>query len=155
MVVLRYTSDLRVEVDGYLSSRQHGVRGPITFVVDTGSHRTILGPRDAAALGFPTGEFPRYSGLPLFGIGGKGVPLDAGPCQIVLGDAEIVDDEPVLFFAPEREEKIRSKGGGARQERRVRTFALPSLLGCAFLERNRCVLTVDFARRQGEIRQVA
>lgn len=150
---LRLTADGRIEVDGYLISERYGVRGTITFMVDTGSQRTILGARDAETLGFPTNRFPPYTGPPLIGVGGKGKPFDVGSCQIVLGDAEIVDREQVLYFAPERETKVRTRAGGVRREKRERVFVLPSLLGTDILRRNRCILQVDYGTSAGEIRR--
>jgi len=151
-VRLRITSDGRVEVDGYIASLDYDVRGAITFLVDTGSQKTILGPRDAETLGFPAERFPPYTGPPLIGIGGKGKPFDAGPCQIVLGDAEIVEVEQVLYFRSEKEVRVRTRGGGARRERRERVFALPSLLGTDILRKRRCVLQVNYGDSTGELR---
>src|SRR5205809_3779527 len=118
VVALSVTTDGRVEVTGYISSERHGARGPVTFVVDTGSQRTILGARDAEQLRFPTGGFSSYTGPPLVGVGGKGRPLSVGPCQIVLGDAEIVGSVEVLYFAPQKETRTRSRAAGLRLERR-------------------------------------
>lgn len=149
-VRLRVTTDGRIEVDGYLVSTRYGVRGAITFLLDTGSQRTILGPRDAQTLGFPVDQFAAYTGPPLIGIGGKGKPFDVGPCQIVLGDAEIVAEEPVLYFAPEKETRMRTRGGG-RREKRERVFALPSLLGTDILRKRRCILEVNYGESAGAI----
>lgn len=151
-VRLRITSDGRIEVDGYIASVRYGVRGAITFLVDTGSQRTILGPRDAETLRFPIQNLPPYTGPPLIGIGGKGKPFDVGPCQVVSGDAEIVEEVPVLYFAPEKEVRVRTRGGGVRREIRERVFALPSLLGTDILRKRRCVLEVDYGELTGEIR---
>ena len=152
VVALSVTTDGRVEVTGYISSERHGARGPVTFVVDTGSQRTILGARDAEQLRFPTGGFSSYTGPPLVGVGGKGRPLSVGPCQIVLGDAEIVGSVEVLYFAPQKETRTRSRAAGPRLERRERSFVVPSLLGTDVLRANRCVLEVDYFRLTGEIR---
>jgi hypothetical protein len=124
-------------------------------VVDTGSQRTILGPRDAQQLGFPTGSFAPYTGSPLVGIGGKGKPFDVGPCQLVLGDAEVVASVDLLYFAPQKETRVRTRAAGFRSEKRERVFVVPSLLGTDVLRANRCVLEVDYSRSKGEIRQVA
>ena len=152
-VALSVRTDGTVVVTGYISSERYEAKGPITFLVDTGSQRTILGPRDAEMLRFPTSRFPPYTGSPLMGIGGKGKPFDVGPCQIVLGDAEIVDTVPVLYFMPEKETRVRTRGGGLRRETRERVFAIPSLLGVDILLRNQCTLQVDYGRSSGEIRR--
>ena len=149
-IALRLTTDGRIVVDGYLSSVLYGARGPISFLLDTGSQRTILGPRDAETMGFPVDAFPWYAGPPLFGIGGKAGAFAVGPCQIVLGDADLVADEDVLYFAPEREVRHRTRGGG-RHEARERMFALPSILGTDILMRNECSLHVDWRTRSGAI----
>ena len=153
VVALSVTTDGRVEVTGYISSERHGARGPVTFMVDTGSQRTILVARDAEQLRFPTDGFSSYTGPPLIGVGGKGRPLSVGPCQIVLGDAEIVGSVEVLYFAPQKETRTRSRAAGLRLERRERSFVVPSLLGTDVLRANRCVLEVDYFRLTGEIRR--
>lgn len=153
VIELKVTTDGRVEITGYISSERYTVKGPITFMVDTGSQRTILGAKDAATLDFPTNKFPAYTSPPLMGIGGKGKPFDVGPCQIVLGDAELVETEQVIYFMPQRETRFRTSGGGARREKRERTFAVPSLLGTDLLRRNRCKLYVDYATSRGWIQR--
>lgn len=152
-VPLSVRTDGTVVVTGYLSSERYEAKGAVTFLLDTGSQRTILGPRDAEMLRFPTSRFPPYTGSPLIGIGGKGKPFDVGPCQIVLGDAEIVDSVQVLYFKPEKESKVRTRGAGLRRETRERVFAIPSLLGVDILLRNRCALQVDYGQSAGEIRR--
>ena len=136
-----------------MSSNLYDAKGPVTFMLDTGSQKTILGPRDAKTLGFPVASLPSYIGRPLFGIGGRRRPFDAGLCQIVLGDAELVDDEEMLYFAPEKEVKLKTREGGGRHERRRRTFALPSILGTDILLRNGCILRLDWKSGTGEIRK--
>ncbi len=152
-IELKVTTDGRVEITGYMSSQRYSVQGTITFMVDTGSQRTILGARDAQTLGFHPESFPAYTGRPLMGIGGKGKPFDVGPCQVVLGDAELVDVEQVLYFMPEYETRHRTVAGGLRRETRERSFAVPSLLGTDLLRRNKCKLEVDYAASKGWIRQ--
>lgn len=152
-VLLRVEADGRIVADAYLISEDHGVRGPIAFIVDTGSQRTILGPRDAETIRFPVRQFPPYRGPPLVGIGGKGRPFDAGACQIVLGDAEIVATEQLLYFKPERETRFRTRRGGGRRERRERVYIIPSLLGTDVFRRNRLVLEADFGALRGVIRK--
>ena len=152
-IALRLTTDGRIEVEAYVSSKRYSAKGPVTFMIDTGSQKTILGPRDAETLGFPVASLPPYAGRPLFGIGGRGRPLDAGLCQIVLGDADLVDDEEMLYFAPEKDVKLKTRQGGGLRERRRRTFALPSILGTEILLRNRCVLRVDWKSGSGEIQR--
>jgi hypothetical protein len=150
-VRLHLTSDNRVEVVGYLTSLEHGNAGPITFMMDTGSQRTILGPRDAEALGFRTSSFPRYAGPQLIGVGGRGSAFSAGVCEIILGDNEIVGDEEILYFMPGREKDVRSRDGGLRYVKRERTFQLPSVLGTGFLSKKKCVLSIDYGKMTGEI----
>jgi len=150
MVTLRLTTSGLIEVDGYIISNAYNKRGTITFVLDTGSRDTVLGVRDAEALGFNTKEFPHYTGLPIGGIGGKGRPLEVGTCEIILGDAEIVDDEDVLFFMPEKVTAHRTRGGLVR-EKRERIFAVPSLLGTGFLQRNKCIIEIDYHHTKGQI----
>ena len=150
-VTLRLTSDGRVEVDAYLISERHGVRGSVAFVVDTGSQKTILGARDAETLGFPAQTFPAYTGPTMFGVGGKGRPLEVGRCQIVLGGGEFVGEVDMIYFAPERETKVKARAPGVRQTRQ-KVFALPSLLGTDFLSERHCRLVIDWRSRTGEIR---
>ncbi len=150
-VKLRLTSDSRVEIDGYLTSIRHGNAGPITFMLDTGSQRTLLGARDAEALGFKTSGFPHYTGGPLIGVGGKGRPFSVGVCEIVLGENEIVGEEEVLYFMPEKHVDVRTRGGGLRKEKRERTYQLPSILGTEFLRKKKCILRIDYGMMIGEI----
>jgi hypothetical protein len=152
-ITLRLTTDGRIEVEAYLSSPLYHVKGPVTFMLDTGSQKTVLGPRDAETLGFLVASFPPYSGHPLFGVGGKGRPFDVGRCQIVLGTADLVDEEEVLYFAPEKEVRLKTHEGGGRRERRRRVYALPSILGTDILLRNGCSLHVDWKSGTGEIRR--
>jgi len=149
-IPLRLTTDGRIMVDGYISSKVYDVRGTVAFILDTGSQKTALGSRDAGALGFPVDSFSPYDGGPVFGIGGRAGTFTVGPCEIVLGDADLVADEDVLYFAPEREVRHRTRGGG-RHEARERMFALPSILGTDILMRNECSLHVDWRTRSGAI----
>ena len=142
-IPLRLTTDGRIVVDGYISSKVYDVRGTVAFILDTGSQKTALGSRDAGALGFPVDSFSPYDGGPVFGIGGRAGTFTVGPCEIVLGDADLVADEEILYFAPEREVRHRTRGGGM--------FALPSILGTDILMRNGCRLHVDWRSRSGEI----
>lgn len=135
----------------FLISERHGVRGTIAFVIDTGSQKTILGARDAETLGFPTEAFVPYTGPPMFGIGGRGKPMEVGPCQLVLGGGALVGQVDLIYFVPEKETKMKTKAAGVRRTRR-RVFVLPSLLGTDFLSANRCMLVIDWGNRTGEIR---
>ncbi len=146
-----YLNGRVIEVDGYLTSLDYGRAGPVTFVLDTGSQRTILGARDAEALRFDTSKFPSFTGPSLIGIGGKGRPFNIGVCEIMLGDYDILSKEEVLYFKPERETSYRTRGGGLRKEKRERVFQLPSLLGTQLLSREKCVVSIDFGKKNGEI----
>src|SRR5204863_45622 len=61
----------------------------------------------------------------------------------VIGDSEKVGSVEVLYFAPQKETRTRSRAAGLRLERRERSFVVPSLLGTDVLRANRCVLEVD------------
>jgi hypothetical protein len=140
----RITPEKRIEVDGYFVCQGLGVKGPIVFLVDTGSTTSSLGHKDAMAMNLK-GQSLNPSRETVVGIGGFAASYEVPEVDIIImggGDQETCHLPFVLYHRPVKRKKSKTKGPFKYEGETV--AASPSILGFDALTSMRLILETDF-----------
>ena len=120
---LTVTSSMRLELDAFVVFAEYGKRGPVTFMIDTGSQVSSIGEKDIRALEVEPKWFQRYTGPPIVGIGGRARTLVIPNVTLILtsedGEQEIHPGYEFLYHQPRREKKRRRRGVQVYEEKAV------------------------------------
>lgn len=148
-IPIRIVSDM-LEVDAYAICNKYNKRGPVTFIIDTGSPISSLGEKDVMALGLDVKDFPHYTGTPIGGIGGKAVTYVIEEVTLVLGivtGSETFCPNETLYYHKGREYRKTVRKEGKVYERES-LFRTPSILGTDMMKKYGMVLHLDFKAKE-------
>ncbi len=140
----RITPEPRIEVDAFVSCPNLGVKGPVIFVIDTGSPVTSLGHRDAIAMNLQVASLSR-SHRPVMGIGGFAQTFEIPDVDIILsggGDQAYCRLGIIYYHRPVKRKKTKTDGVLVYHEDAV--SAAPSIMGFDAFRAMQLVLETDF-----------
>jgi len=142
VIKCRVTSDRRIEVDGYLVCQALRIKGPVIFVVDTGSSVTSIGHKDAMGMKIRVREL-RSSPEKVAGIGGFAISYELSDVDIIVRDGDQFSCRlrTVFYHKPSTKKKVKTKGPMRYESESV--SASPSILGMDAISAMRLVLETD------------
>lgn len=144
-IPIRIVSDM-LEIDAYVICNKYNKRGPVTFIIDTGSPISSLGEKDAMALGLNAKDFLHYTGTPIGGIGGKAVTYLIEDVTLVLGigtGSETFCPNETLYYYKGKEYRKTARKGGKIYERES-ILRAPSIFGTDMMKKYGMMLHLDF-----------
>ena len=127
-----------LSIDAHVKCPSMGCAGQVSFIVDTGSPRSLLSSEDGKRLGIETSGLNR-SHVPIWGIGGSAIGWDL-PEVILFFDT----DQGLEFF--HKGDMIIYKNPVRRKKGREITPPLGSLLGRDFLKDTEFKLIVNMRK---------
>lgn len=125
---------------GYLILKRSGERGAVNLMLDTGSSKTIVGEEDIKNLGLKVESFP-LNPDPIAGWGGIAQAHDVDDVIIMMTDSEGRSEpfEMARVICGKDPKRVKERGG----TRKVRTVAIPSVIGRDFLRKYGLVVHID------------
>ncbi len=121
-----------------------GISGPVDFLLDTGSARTIVGEDDLKRLGLDINTLPRSS-TPISGWGGTTEACVISNSCIFMRDSEGNSENfetPDIISGKNPRDRMAKKGSA-----RIRMVSIPSVIGRDFLKLHGLVVHIDVGKR--------